>query len=162
MELSAETNQTREVALLTKSEAINNEAFLYLHVVPHLFTLLSHWINSEMKLTPLQSDPLPIMFHLGHFNPIDQYSTACPGCGHGGSSLSSEAQTFSSLATSSNFLKGIPRSSRANRDTQSVSPGCPGSSRGPPTGGTCLEHLTRHPGDIPTRCPSHLIWLFST
>ncbi|TWW53903.1 hypothetical protein D4764_0180820 [Takifugu flavidus] len=44
-----------------------------------------------------------------------------------------------------------------------VSPTCPGSPRGSPTGGTCPEHLTREASrGILTRCPSHLIWLLST
>ena len=43
-----------------------------------------------------------------------------------------------------------------------VSPACPGSSPGSPTGGTCPEHLREAPGGILIRCPSYLIWLLST
>ncbi|TWW56132.1 hypothetical protein D4764_08G0001190 [Takifugu flavidus] len=63
------------------------------------------------------------------------------------------------------FFQLIQRHPQAFQDQSRdiVSPTCPGSSRGSPTGGTSPEHLTRrHPRGILTRCPSHLIWLLST
>ncbi|MEQ2220455.1 hypothetical protein ILYODFUR_005639 [Ilyodon furcidens] len=59
------------------------------------------------------------------------------------------------------LLRGEPKAFTSQpRDI--VPPACPGSSTGPPSGGTCLEHLLRrHPGGIRYRCPSHLNWLLS-
>ncbi|CAF94440.1 unnamed protein product [Tetraodon nigroviridis] len=73
--------------------------------------------------------------------------------GRGASSLSREAQTSLSPATSSSSSGGDPKTFPGQpRDI--VSSVCPGSSRGPPSGETCLEHLAReasrrHPDQVP-------------
>ncbi|KAG1926104.1 hypothetical protein F2P79_025073 [Pimephales promelas] len=73
--------------------------------------------------------------------PTISSSSAHPGPGRGGSSLSRDAQTSLSLDTSSSSSGGILRRSQATRET--VSPACPRSSPGPPPSGTYPEHLPR-------------------
>ncbi|KAK0136585.1 hypothetical protein N1851_027270 [Merluccius polli] len=76
--------------------------------------------------------------------------------------LSARLQVYYVLPSGGQLFLGDPEAFPGQpRDI--VSPACPGSSPGPPTSGTCPEHLTREAsGGILTRCPSHLIWLLST
>lgn len=67
-----------------------------------------------------------------YFHP---FSTAYPGSGHRGTSLSREAQTF----TFSRFSEGTQSCSKANRDI--ISPVSPGFTPGPPPSKTCPKHL---------------------
>uniref|UniRef100_A0A8C7Y7C0 Uncharacterized protein n=1 Tax=Oryzias sinensis TaxID=183150 RepID=A0A8C7Y7C0_9TELE len=64
---------------------------------------------------------------------IHPSSSAYPGPGRGGSSLSRDAQTSLTPATSSSSSGGTPRRSQASRETWS--PVCPGSSPRPPPSG---------------------------
>ncbi|KAI3370523.1 hypothetical protein L3Q82_025285 [Scortum barcoo] len=73
-----------------------------------------------------------------HFQPLD------PGPGHGGSSLSRDAQTSLTPDTSSSSSMGDPEAFPGQPRRHSLSPACPGSSPRPPSRwGTCLEHLPR-------------------
>lgn len=102
------------------------------------FTLYTYYYHPDQKLVVhknkhvLQKGPSYLTF---------SSSSANPELGRGCSSLSRDAQTPLALLTSSSFSSGSPRRSQANWET-SVSPACPGSSLGPPTGGIGLEHLS--------------------
>ena len=87
-------------------------------------------------------------------------SSAYLGSGRGGSSLSREAQTSLSLATSSSSSLGIPSQPRDSPESLQCVLGLP---RGLlPVGRALNTSPGRRPGGILTRCPSHLIWLLST
>ncbi|KAI3374608.1 hypothetical protein L3Q82_021186 [Scortum barcoo] len=80
-----------------------------------------------------------------------------PGPGHGGSSLSRDAQTSLTPDTSSSSSRGDPEAFPGQpRDI--VSPACPGSSRGLlPVGHMPGTHLLGEAsGGIRNRCPNHL------
>ncbi|MED6255108.1 hypothetical protein ATANTOWER_004793 [Ataeniobius toweri] len=62
--------------------------------------------------------------------------------GRRGSSLSRETQTSLSPATWASSSRGNPKAF-PGQPRNIVTPACPGSSSGPPHGGTCPEHLTR-------------------
>ncbi|TWW63642.1 hypothetical protein D4764_03G0006500 [Takifugu flavidus] len=96
--------------------------------------------NSPAIFRHLKNDFSSI--HPSIYPSIHPSSTAYPGSGRGGSSLSREAQTSLSPATSSSSFRGDPQAF-PDQSRDIVSPACPRSSRGPPTGGTCPEHLTR-------------------
>ncbi len=92
---------------------------------------------------------------------IHPSSSAYPGPGRGGSSLSRDAQTSLSLVTSSSSSGGTPRHSQASRETSSLQRvlGLP---RGLlPVGRARNTFPGRRPGGIWNRCPSHLSWPLS-
>ena len=87
---------------------------------------------------------------------IHPFSTAYPGSDRRGSSLSREAHTSLSPATSSSSSGVIPKAF-PGQPRETVPPACPGSSRGPPTGSICPEHLTREASGTHPSHPTLLV-----
>uniref|UniRef100_A0A3B3ZPB0 GABA(C) receptor n=1 Tax=Periophthalmus magnuspinnatus TaxID=409849 RepID=A0A3B3ZPB0_9GOBI len=93
---------------------------------------------------------------------IHPFSSAYPGPGRGGSSLSRDSQTSLTPDTSSSSSGGTPRRSQPSRETWSLQ-----RVLGLPRGLLLVGHaqntsLGRRPGGILSRCPSHLNWFLST
>lgn len=102
-------------------------------------------------LHSLIRDPIHPFFHLS----IHPFSATYSGSSHIVSILSRKAQTSLSpaiLSSSQGRYQGV----RQLREI--VSPASLGSCQGPPTRGTCPEHLTR---EASVRRPSRLIWPLS-